>query len=312
MPFSYILRRVKQKSGLDDLVVLTDYINEACRELYKTHDYPGSLLECVVPIYNNTQIALPPFIGEPRAFREYETSIKWKYSSIRTRYHEKAWPEDSIRNFRDKGMSPLAVDLDNSAPPIIVVPAVEANPITVTIIGSTDTANRVVESKLIDAESVAFETPFTYYESIKKDRFNDYNISITDADGNEISVIYNNELEANFRILDTASYPIAVQDTTNAIHMEILFKKKLYRLEKDTDEFPCKVENFDDIIVDKTLFFIEADNGNAEKANLRNLKADKAAKIVAINDISGKDLRLDTTTHPHDMLFQSMRRIRRF
>lgn len=305
MSIAYILRRVKQKTGLDDRTTLLDYINEAARELYSDKDHPGSLEECVLPVYHNTTIALPPFIESPRALREYESTVKWKLSSVRTRYHEQSWPEDSIRNWRDKGTSPLAIDLENTAPPIVTVPEVESSPIVVTIIGATETANRIEETKVIDQLEVQFENSFISYETIKKDRINSYNVSILDADENEISVIYNNELEAMFRIIDVTSYPVSPQDTTNSLLMEVLYKKKLPVLFNDNDEFPIK--GYDDVLINKTVQLIAEDQGNIEKAALNDNKAARTASRIAQNFNKGKDVRIDTASHPHDNLFASLR-----
>ena len=77
MPLAYIIRRVAAEAGYSNLVnnaaqraVVVDVINEAADEIYDTCDLPGSLKEVTLSVPANFIIALPPFVGKPRAARE--------------------------------------------------------------------------------------------------------------------------------------------------------------------------------------------------------------------------------------------------
>lgn len=310
MPLEYILRKVCQKTGLskddtENRQIVLDLIQEAAEELYESADYPGSLEECVFLINEDTTISLPPFVGIPRAIREAQSMTAWKLSSVRPHYHEKAWPNDSFRNWRDKGLSPLALALVTTTPPLIRVDAVETPNITITIRGSTDSAQSVSETITISALDTQMVTPFTSYELIRKNRINTVNVSVLDSKENEISVIYNNELETNFRIMDVTAYPISQDVSATQFFMEVLYKKKFPQLFNDDDYIP--LIGYDNVIVNKACQLWAEEKGNAEKAIAYDAKAHRTAQQKAADVNKGKVMMVDTTTHPHDNVFRRLK-----
>lgn len=310
MPLEYILRKVCQKTGLskddeDNRRIVLDIIQEAAEELYEQADYPGSLEECVLAVNEDTTVSLPPFVGIPRALREATSMVAWKLSSVRPRYHEKAWPNDSFRNWRDKGVSPLALDIETVTPPAVVVPFVETPPIQITFVGATDTAQNVTETVTITALETIITTPFTSYTAIKKDRVNTCNVSIVDSDSREISVIYNNEIEAAFRIIDISGYPIAIDTNNDVFFIELLYKKKFPQLNNDTDAIP--LVGYDNVIINKAVQLFSEEKGNLEKAIAYDKKAHRTAQRKAADVNKGKVMMVDTTPHPHDNVFRRLR-----
>lgn len=310
MSLLYILRRFCQKTALSkdndaDRLVCLDYINEAARELYDAADYPYCLDEIVIETNRTGLIALPPFVGIPRALREVNTQIPWRLSTMRPRYHSSGWEQESYNNWRDVGYSPIAVELTNNAPPVVVIPKVDCEPISVTIVGSTANANQVVETRLITELRTQFETPFNNYAIIKKDKVSAYDVIIEDANGEEISIIYNNELEASFRIIDASNYPFH-QDIDQTITMELLYKKRLPLLVNDNDEFILK--DYDDIVINKAVQLRLEDAGNTDGAVAYDRKAQRTANRKALNEFKGKDIRVETIAHKHDVVFSRQRR----
>ena len=310
MPLIKVLRRFCQKTGLDKdsadaRQVCLDYINEAAKELYDAQDYPYCLDELVLEVNRTGLVSLPPFVGIPRALREACTQIPWRLSTMRPRYHAGNWAQDSYNNWRDIGYSPLAVQLDNTAPPVIVIPKIDCDSVMVTIVGSTANANQVVENKTLTALRTQFETPFINYVVIRKDAVSAFDIVVEDANGNEISVIYNNELEANFRIIDVSNYPHA-QPIDQTVTMELLYKKRLPLLTNDNDEFILK--DYEEILINKSVQLYLEDKGNVEGALMFDKKAERTANQKAANEFKGKDIRVETVKHPHDRVFGGLRR----
>jgi hypothetical protein len=231
----------------------------------------------------------------------------WRLSTLRPRYHAKSWNEDAYRNWRDKTVQCLAVDIDNDAPPIITVPYVESDPIVVTVVGSNDNSSRVSESVIMDSISKQLVTPFQSYESITKKRISTYNVIITDADGQEISLIYNNSLKAMFRIVDISSYPFTnIVTSTDIFLMECLYKKTLFPLHNDEDEFI--VPNFDDIIINKAVQLRYEDTGNIEKALLADKKASRTSDRRSAAQFKGFDIRVEPQEDQYSTIFHRMRR----
>src|SRR6185295_13202473 len=141
MSVGYILRRCQQKMGLDPSdsgarAIMLDYLNEAANELYQQCDAEGSLMECILQIYGNQQMALPNFIYRPRGMREMTTLMPWILVNQTPRFQQgnwiKQWREWTIKNY-----SPVRMSLDNEGPFVLTVPFVENPPMEVTIIGNT-------------------------------------------------------------------------------------------------------------------------------------------------------------------------------
>ncbi len=309
MSLDYILRRFCQKSGLSrdteaDKQICIDYIQEAAKELYEASDLYGCIDEVVLAVNDRSTISLPSFIGIPRAMRQVDLERSFRLSSIRPRYHNSNWSQESYMNWRDKGYSPLAVDLTNTAPPKVIVPAVDCGDISVTIVGSTSKSSRVVETKVITELETQFETSFLTIEVIKKDKISTYDVIIVDANDNELSIIYSNELQAQFRIIDVSNYPYS--GTDQSIGMEVLYKKRLLTFSKDTDEFP--IQGYDDVIIAKAVQLRLEDAGNAEGAVLYDKKAERTARRIADDQTKGKDIRIETIRHRHDNVFSNLRR----
>jgi hypothetical protein len=280
-------------------------INEAARELWNAKDLSGSLEEVIIFCETAKQISLPSFVGSLRALREVQTELPWKLSTMRPRYYVDSWADDAIRTWRDKGFSPIAVDILNIAPPKIVVSKVESPNIKVTITGTTDDSQRISETKTITSLETVFENSFTGYFSVKKDRISEVNVILKDADDREMAIIYNDELESSYRIVDCSEYLLAnIEDFS----LELCYKKALKDFFNDADEFP--VPKYDDVILNKAMQIWNEKKGTPEGALLYDKKAERTAGQITEDQNKGKDIRAQFFRHRHDNLFSKYRRAR--
>jgi hypothetical protein len=318
MPLSYILRRFAQRTGLscsgdsfnvDDKQFAVDLINEVSKQLWLNTDINGSMEECIISVLDKQQITIPSFVGTVRDVRQYGTMVPWSLSDIRPRYHRNSWAKDSVRNWRVKGIIPIARDVTNSAPPTAILTAIDNEPVELTITGSTEQANSVSETIICNQLTNSFTKSFTSYTCIKKNKVNGCDILVQDADGYDLSLIYNNELEAYYQLIDAGSIfadsaqSISIQ---NPLSAEVLYKKRFYPFAEDNDEFP--VRDFDDVILQKALAQWYADKDHIEKAAGYEKFANDNAKMISGDKSKGQDLQIEFQETGHQGVFRNLRR----
>jgi len=312
MSVRYILDRVGIKVGLNpdnanQRETLLRILNEAAPELYAENDAVGVYGECIFQINGDQTIAFPEWLGYLRAAREWDTQTPWHVNQMRPRYNVANW-RDGWRNFRIKNRHALCKTLTNSAPLTVTVPAVENPPIEVTIAGPTATATSSRETLVMDATSKTTSLNFLDVDLILKDRVNDYNLDVGDADGTLLATVPNNQLESLYLHVDVSTFPfsnIPQPADTQINFMEVLFKKPLPFLSNDADEFPAK--GFDNVLVDKCLEVFFQENGKPDMALLHDQKATRTlARIQEDENRSTEDV-VGLVANNHDFLLPTIR-----
>lgn len=279
MSVGYILTQAGLKMGLDpsqtgDRLVLLRFLNEAAQELYDTADVDESLKEEVFQVNGDQRIALPPEIGPLRAMREYTTHVPWHLYDERPRYNQFNWV-DRWRSWRMIGSSPIMYPIVNQSVFTVVVPEVETPPIVVTIAGPNPQAANAISTLTMDEKVKTTAIPFMDITSFKKDRVNNYDVTLKDADGTVVSQLPNNMLSMRYRIVDVSLYPwtsVATNNQNN--YMEVLYKIALPWLSNDGDEYPTI--GYDNIVVNKILQLWAEEQGKAELALIYDSKASRS------------------------------------
>jgi len=289
MGFLYILNKVGAEFGfnitdLKQRTYLADKINEAAREIYRRQDIPFSLKECFVRVTNDYEMSLPPFIGELRAIRsgcQDWCTDKWQLHTMFPKYNKQEWV-NLWKNWRIKGYSPIALEFDNIAPVTVKIDSDDStytdSDLTITFVGSADNSNNINESVTMTSNQMTLTRTIQEFKRIYKNKKTDYNITIFDADGNEISMIYADEQDARFMIVDVSKYPQNLLGcctcADGSFIMEVLYKERLADMTLDSDSFP--VDGYDDIIVIKTKQLLtEGEVGQETRAILMNTKAEQ-------------------------------------
>jgi len=256
MGLKYVLKQAGLKMGLDpsdadQRGVLLRFANEAASEMYDQADMDGSLWEQLFQVNGDQTISLPMYVGPIRAMREYSTHVPWHPHTMRPRYNQFNW-EDRWRSWRLKGISALSSVVQNEALVTLTVKAVENPPVVVSLVGPTQDASNAIDTITMDAVSKTGTQNFIDLISFKKDRINNYDITMLDTDGNTLSLLQNNLLEAKYRIVDVSLYPWSNTAVGPVDHyMEVLYKKTLPWFENDEDEYPA--QGYDNIWVNKML-----------------------------------------------------------
>src|ERR1019366_1044209 len=95
-------------------------------------------------------------------------------------------------------------------------------------------------SEVVIMDEVTKNTINNYldYTSVTKDRINNYDIVLSDIDKNVLTIIPNNQLAAQYQIIDVSICPWLSISTNSLDHyVEILYKIALNELSNYGDEF---------------------------------------------------------------------------
>lgn len=276
MNLGQILSEVARKTGADldnaaERTILLDDVNKAAREIYRSRDLPMTLQEVYIRATADRELALPPFVDKIRAIRpgctDYCTT-KWELHTMYPRYNKAEW-SNQWKNWRVKGTAPVGIEWLNTAPGTITYPVVDAD-LEITFVGETENSNRAIDTVSMTATSMTWTKTFLSLKKIMKNKITDYNVVISDADGNECAIIYADQLESHYQLVDVSEYPsagwgcCACADGT-AI-MEVLYKPLLPLMYNDADTFP--IIGYDDALIAKTLQLIAEDRPGEEQRAL--------------------------------------------
>ena len=120
-----------------------------------------------------------------------------------------------------------------------------------------------------------------------------------------VAVIPNNEKESQYLIVDVSEFPWESTAEQNDAHtLEVVYKKKLPYLSKDSDEFPA--DGYDNIIVNKVMQLYMEEQGKIEEAMLYDKKASRSMGRRNSDLQRGQRQKVRFDKHPHDKLTTSL------
>lgn len=305
MGLFYILQQVGFKMGLNpsdmnQRAVMLRFVNEAAIELYQQSDMAGCLEEQCFKINPNQTIALPDYVGQLRAMREQYSQIAITLSQMRPRYNQFNWV-DGWRNWRIKGLHTLQTSVLNQSIVTMTVKAIENPPVVVSISGSSDGSANISETITMDSLTKNSINSYNDFESFTKDRVNNYDVVMTDIDGNQLSYVASNKLKAQFQIVDISTSPWFPTNVNPLLGwIEVLYKRALPWFQNDTDEFPAI--GYDNIIVNKVLQLWSEEQGNIPAALAYMQKATQSLAQIHEDANRGTDDVVSMCDNPQDSL----------
>ena len=307
MALKHILEDIGSILGLDlsdpdELVYLTDQVNHAAREIYNSMDLPGSIREQIFQVsdVDNYQVSFPQYIDKIRAIRFYNNLAgKIQLEDLRPRYHEHNWNGSNRLSYRIKASnSPLASDITNAGYLTFTLPTgkLETYDIEITIVGRTSSAERVQETVtlLAGTSSIASVESYEAVITIIKSEVNNFNITVTDIDGAELSVIPNSELSTAYTIVQIRAddYSSQYGNSYPLNTIEVLYKVKFSGFKNLYDEFPAP--NCDKIIFWKFAEHYSAYKpGMEQRAAAAKIKVDQLLSELNRSDEMGKAITIE-------------------
>lgn len=230
------------QTNTNEVAYFNRLINAAINELYTNNELYLSEREQIMDVGQANQvITLPSEVNKVLAVRRYETRIRVKQEDMRMRYRSMGWAEPYLGYpylaWRFKNRSCLKKEFLNTAPFTYTINQPVTGGFTITITGATNTASKVIEVITFSSTDTTKTgtVPFVSYDSIQKNVTTTQDISVTDADGNEVANIPNHKLKCSYpyyQILDR--YESFSTETTL---VEVLYKLSVDKLVNDTDRF---------------------------------------------------------------------------
>jgi len=305
MALKYILDQVGAKMGMNPSTsgernVLLRFVNEAATELYHMSDMAGCLEEQYFKINPNQTLSLPHGVGQIRAMREASSHQALTLSQMRPRYNQFNW-EGDWKNWRVKGLQTLQTSLANQSNLVLTVAAVENPPVIVNISGPAVGSSNRTETVVMSATSVTTVNQYLDVKALTKTTVSQYNVILSDIDGNQLSYIPNDELKASFQIVDISTSPWYPPNINPLLGwVEVLYKKSLPQFSNDNDEFPAV--GYDNIIVNKCLQLYYEEQNNPQLAMSYYQKANQSLAQIHEDANRGTDDVVSMCAHPHDIM----------
>ena len=330
MSVEYILDRFGKKVGMlpsdsNQRSLLLDYLNEAAQELYEQSDMPGCLEEAEFYVQGDKTIAMPADVYAIRGIREKSGDNDiWDAEPMTARYRENGWETDHNK-FRIKGYSALQRSLPtsiteaaNSIDKLIVrwygiTAATDTFSIVVTTtisagytltVGNVAVTNNPSSSNQVTLSNLT--VPFTGVTSFVRDSkpsSTQGKVQLIDYADNSIvyAEIPSNAMESRYLIVDVSEFPFSSTASQDDAHtLQVLYKKKLPRLQNDMDEFPAP--GYDNILVSKCMELFLEEQGKMEEAILHDRKASRSLARRQADLERGQEQQVIFKRHNHDKL----------
>lgn len=282
---------------------LVDQINKSAEEIYNSYDLRSSYREQIFSLGEGKQlITLPWYVANVRKIRNYDVRRNIKYIDMGQRYHTNDWELGPFFEYREvQKEAPLETNITNLGPLTVTLTSACTTAFTVIITGKTEDTERKVEMLTFLAGETTKTTANNYedIESIRKNRVNDEDLSVSDLDGNVVARIPNHMEKSTNTIVEVLDYP--TQQLGEATLVEVLYKHTFAPFVNDTDSLPCG-DFFDRCIYWKTVsnIYTKREGQTAERKVLgAEAKFKKILEEMTSNDIQGREFKLDFGTNPH-------------
>lgn len=308
MSLRNILQKVATKIGADltnqeQLDYLISEINTVAEDEYRAKDFPNSLIQQRFWMTNAddlVRIVLPADTGKLRAVR-YSDLIAGKVTLVdmRPRYAAQSfWAETTnLLKFEiQTDNAPCKLEIENASRILVKLKKVETQDVIVTLSGRTDFAQSYSEDVTIPAGQLQKWSVKNYeeFDKITKNVVTECDVTLEDIDGREIAEIMNYASESRY-VLVQVSTKLATQLLLQPGYtrtIEVLYKRRYRPMIKLTDEFMCP--DCDDIIAWKFLAdYASHREGQEERALIANARADQMAGALAMDDESGKLMKVE-------------------
>jgi len=239
--FIDVLNRVAADAGYhptQQRAALVKLLNFSARDIYNKLECNRIYRECTLAVPRNKIVSIPSIVGDLRGMRAHYGDYPFDLKALMTpRYISGTW-NYRYCNWRDLGESPVLTYVGSVDVLTIVSPVLEGT--TISITGQTANAARIQEDLLLDSSpksSVTEFGPTIFRIACATDRTCD--ITIKDIAGTTIAVLYNNEKQTRYRIVDVSEIAWSIDTAADETLVDIAFKIPLGVLSNDADSFPA-------------------------------------------------------------------------
>lgn len=235
-----VLLRVARDTGMDAVQQrdkLLDVLNRSAAEMYQEINCNRIRREISVLVTKDLRIALPSMVGDLLGVRVHTADRPFDVEPMSPRYVSDTHGY-RYHNWRDLGISPFHTTPTDVNVLTLETPILEDAVVTIT--GRTNVAAREVEEITVD-ESPKDTTKLWYpnIQSIVSLSNRNCDITIKDSEGIEVAVLYNNENQTRYKLVDVSQYFSGPDSVDGQTLVDVLYKEPLYYLTLDSDQFPA-------------------------------------------------------------------------
>lgn len=234
-----VLTRLASDTGyhpVQQRAALVNLLNRAAVDIYNTLECNKIYREVTLVVTPNAVVALPNFVGELRGMRMHTNDLPFDLQSIGApRYVSSTW-DYRVKNWRDLGESVV-----HTLPELIGVLTLSTNVIegsSVLISGQTNKAFREQETVVLSVSPVSTTKLFgPRIDQIACMTARGSDITVKDADGTELAVLYNTELKTRYKLIDVSQVFWSADTMIGESLIDVAYKVKQTRLINDSDSF---------------------------------------------------------------------------
>lgn len=267
-------------------------LQSAAKDIYNMLECNKIYREVTLAVAPDAVVSLPSFIGELRGMRMHTNELPFDLESIGQPRYITNTLEYKYRNWRD-----LAEKAIHSLPTLVgkltlTTANIENPPAEIVILGQTNKANRVEEVVTLDGSPKNTVNLFgPTIDSIASLSTRTSDITISDANGNELAILYNNFPKTRYKIVDVSQVFWTLDTVDGQSLIDVLYKIPLPTLSNDTDSFPAG-EDYDNAWFHQAMYLhLKPLDGRLQDALTERqsaIDAIKAAKDGSENGIAKK------------------------
>jgi hypothetical protein len=302
-----LFQQISETIGVLDTSVDKDtqllmWANRGARYLYDNYDLPGTVKEqffCVD--WTQYVVTLPWYVGAVRGLRYSQSSQRINQIDMRPRYNTSPWVQP-LFTFRTLNTTPLESSLTQSGTLTFTIAEAQTAPFTVTIIGQTATASRVIESLTFNVGDVqktsvnqwSQEAPFGLI-ALKKTVYTTSDIIVTQtATGVQVATIPNGQYEAINTRIQINDWNVTPYGWTSDDCIEVLYKQRFQPFFSLDDSWID--ERLEQALVYIVKFLWASETGKDATGWLA--LANATCKMACNNITDGQDLRIVAEADP--------------
>lgn len=236
-----VLTQVSADTGMEPVqkrAALLQLVNRGAKELHKRLECNKIYREVTLVVQPNAVVSLPAYIGELRGMRMHTNELPFDLHSLSMPRYINTTLQYKFKNWRDLGESATEQLPALVGPLTITTNGVESIPAQVTVSGQTNNSAQIEEIVTINASTVNTTNlfgPQIFSISCLTPRL--YDITISDASGNELAVLYNNFKKTRYKIMDVSQIFWTLDSNDGGSLIDVLYKLPVTELTRDTDSF---------------------------------------------------------------------------
>lgn len=237
-----IIKRVAADTGISltqDRAILLDLYNAATKIFHFELEANRMYREVTFVVPPDKLISLPSYVGEVQGLRVHSTEMIVPLTALNVPRYTNSTLLYKIKNWRDLGDSPVQCNLELVGPLTITCPSTETTPVTLKIAGQTPDAARIEENVVVDSTNVTTLNSFgpqIFSIACFDERNSD--LTISDANGNVLATLGNNEQKTRYKIMDVSQIFWPMNDTVDGnSFIDVCYKLPFVPGKNDTDSF---------------------------------------------------------------------------